>query len=308
MIFFLALLFLFLVCSYPIIIENTDLDPFTLKGLCHLHIPNAKLPFSGCLKSMTKIGDTIATTATATNEEDNHHHGRFNGDYKNSAIIQPQNAAIVYLAEFDDPARVFELELSLQCLYENFLVNNNLYPVYIFYESKHEQFINEALFMRLQAAVQNIRLSNISFFSSLSSNNNNYTNNNGGGSGISSSSSGILQLYRAEGFDSFPPYIDPDSVPEKVAGSPLGYRFMCRFWAYGFYQQPVISSLRYYWRLDTDLFIRRPIIATDPFRDRGEIARMNSIPPRVLQSGVPESIENTFIINCGGPIQVSYGR
>ena len=39
---------------------------------------------------------------------------------------------------------------------------------------------------------------------------------------------------------------------------------MCRFWAYGVFQQGVVSSLRYYWRLDTDLYLLRDI-PIDPF-------------------------------------------
>ena len=44
-----------------------------------------------------------------------------------------------------------------------------------------------------------------------------------------------------------------------------GYRRMCRFWAMGVFRQPAVRALRYFWRLDTDLRLLRPI-ALDPFR------------------------------------------
>lgn len=44
----------------------------------------------------------------------------------------------------------------------------------------------------------------------------------------------------------------------------LGYKLMCRFWAYSFFQQPVIQNLTYYWRLDTDLTLIQPV-RIDPF-------------------------------------------
>jgi alpha 1,2-mannosyltransferase len=44
----------------------------------------------------------------------------------------------------------------------------------------------------------------------------------------------------------------------------LGYRRMCRFWAHGVFYEPVVMALEYYWRMDTDLYLRHPI-PFDPF-------------------------------------------
>ena len=39
---------------------------------------------------------------------------------------------------------------------------------------------------------------------------------------------------------------------------------MCRFWAHGVFQQSTMKQLDYYWRMDTDLFLKKTI-AFDPF-------------------------------------------
>ena len=209
--FLLMLVVLYLlVALLHIFIVASKHDVFSQKGLCHLQIPMVAEP---------RI------------------------DYPTPSSIQPPlNAAILYLAEFDNPARIGDLEYSLERLYLYFLSHTTRYPVYIFYEPRHRVFLTAYLRSRLQAAVHHVMLSDQSYFNS--------TN--------------VLQFHEAVDFDSLPSYVAWNSVPDTVDGFTLGYRFMCRFWAYGVFQQGVVSSLRYYWRLDTDLYLHRRI-SIDPF-------------------------------------------
>ena len=72
-----------------------------------------------------------------------------------------------------------------------------------------------------------------------------------------------LELHPIVGFDTIPPYLNATEV-RAVTRFSLGYRFMCRFWAHGFFQQPAVRNLTYYWRLDTEVYMVKPI-AIDPF-------------------------------------------
>lgn len=145
------------------------------------------------------------------------------------------NAAIVYLAEFKEEKSVIELTKSLEKLYLHFLKQNALYPVLIFYEPSDHARIQPSLVAQLECAVKNLTLSNQS----------------------------ILRFLEASDFYEIPPGLPP--IPQVVSNANMGYRHMCRFWAYGVFQHPAISALEYYWRLDTDLFLIRDI-KLDPFQ------------------------------------------
>lgn len=54
-----------------------------------------------------------------------------------------------------------------------------------------------------------------------------------------------------------------DGVQSKFQGR--GYRLMCRFWAGLVWTLPSMDHYEYYWRLDTDSIITKPV-ALDPFR------------------------------------------
>jgi hypothetical protein len=58
----------------------------------------------------------------------------------------------------------------------------------------------------------------------------------------------------------FPPHIDPATVPDIVTigggvDFPISYRHMCRFFAMGVYQEPILAEFDYAWHLDVDSFI-----------------------------------------------------
>jgi len=146
------------------------------------------------------------------------------------------SAAIIYLAEFKEEKNIIELTKSLEKLYLHFLRQNALYPVLIFYEpSDHARIIQHELVTQLEGAVQNLTLSNQS----------------------------ILRFLEAPNFYEIPTGLPP--IPQMVSNAGMGYRHMCRFWAYGVFQHPAILAIEYYWRLDTDLFLFRDI-KLDPFR------------------------------------------
>ena len=134
--------------------------------------------------------------------------------------------AIVYLADFRDPGRVDMLERSLALLEENFL-GRFPYPVILFHEKMGKTLDNTKARLRQQVP------------------------------------SHRLHFREVIGFTEIPAYLNASEV---LAGTrySLGYRFMCRFWAHGVFQQPAMKKLTYYWRLDTDLFLMKPV-TLDPF-------------------------------------------
>jgi len=158
----------------------------------------------------------------------------FNDDA--NSTLDTQNAAIVYLGDFGSASKIYSLEKSLESLHYNFLQWNDRYPVFVFYESSHRNFLTADVRSRLEAATKTL---------------------------LAKTSSPLLSFHEIIGFDEIPPYVK--DIPATFADRGIGYRFMCRFWAYGFFNQPAASSLRYYWRLDTDLFLRRSI-RIDPFQ------------------------------------------
>ena len=161
---------------------------------------------------------------------------------------ESQNAAIVYLGDFGSEKIIDSLEKSLEALYNYFLQWESRYPVYVYFESSHRDLLTPTLKSRLQAATNNLNLSPLSH------------------SAISSSSPmKLLSFHEIIDFEEIPSYVNRSDIPAEYGGRGVGYRFMCRFWAYGFFNQPSALNLRYYWRLDTDLFLRRAI-RLDPFQ------------------------------------------
>jgi len=60
-----------------------------------------------------------------------------------------------------------------------------------------------------------------------------------------------------------PQFLNKDTIPEIVYvngfGFSMGYRHMCRFFSGIIYHHPALKSFDYYWRLDTDSFLRGKI-------------------------------------------------
>ena len=73
-----------------------------------------------------------------------------------------------------------------------------------------------------------------------------------------------VQFYEATTFHDHPAHVDPQRTAGNADYFTTGYRRMCRFWAYGVFQEPVMQTLDYYWRLDTDLSLQQDILH-DPF-------------------------------------------
>lgn len=54
-----------------------------------------------------------------------------------------------------------------------------------------------------------------------------------------------------------PDFVNRSEVPEKILGRfGIGYRHMCRFFGGHIYQHPSLQGYDWYWRLDTDSFLR----------------------------------------------------
>ena len=159
-----------------------------------------------------------------------------------SAGAAPPRAAIVYLTHLH---RAEELVTSLDSLYVHFLsLHGAEYPVVVFYEPEQAKLLTPELKRRYRRAVRHLRLSNTSSLST------------------SKKQRSVLFFVKAEGF-----YDLPTEAPEDLpvyGGKGLGYRLMCRFWAYGFFKQPLAADLDYFWRLDTDTNLLRDI-REDPF-------------------------------------------
>ena len=64
---------------------------------------------------------------------------------------------------------------------------------------------------------------------------------------------------------SIPEYLDKQEITENIARKPvvhwrnLGYRHMCKFYAVDIFTHPIISTYKYYMRLDDDSVITSPI-------------------------------------------------
>ena len=156
------------------------------------------------------------------------------------ARAAPPRAAIVYLAHLH---RAEELVTSLDSLYRHFLsLHGAEYPVIVFYEPEQAKLLTRELKQRYRRAVRHMKLSNTS--------------------SLSAGKHSVLFFVEAEGFYDLPAEA-PADLPV-YGGKGLGYRFMCRFWAYGFFKQPVAADLDYFWRLDTDTLLLRDI-REDPF-------------------------------------------
>lgn len=55
----------------------------------------------------------------------------------------------------------------------------------------------------------------------------------------------------------FPAHLKPQEIPERILGRfNLGYRHMCRFFAGQIFLHPALREYDWYWRLDTDSFLR----------------------------------------------------
>ena len=63
---------------------------------------------------------------------------------------------------------------------------------------------------------------------------------------------------------SIPSFLTEPVIFDIPCISAIGYRHMCRFNAKLVYEQPIMQGLEYYWRLDDDSFILRPV-KFDPF-------------------------------------------
>ena len=74
-----------------------------------------------------------------------------------------------------------------------------------------------------------------------------------------------VQFHEATTFHDHPAHVDPERTAGNADSFTTGYRRMCRFWAYGVFQEPVMQTLDYYWRLDSDLDIQQDILH-DPFQ------------------------------------------
>jgi alpha 1,2-mannosyltransferase len=73
-----------------------------------------------------------------------------------------------------------------------------------------------------------------------------------------------LLFFQRVTFD-IPSFINRSAVPHRVCFKTVGYRHMCRFHAITIYDEPILATLRYVWRLDDDSYILRPI-GYDVFR------------------------------------------
>ena len=56
-----------------------------------------------------------------------------------------------------------------------------------------------------------------------------------------------------------PSFINRSAIPEKRCGKGTGYRHMCRSQAKGVYEDAIMESVEYAWRLDDDSLLLRPI-------------------------------------------------
>ena len=65
------------------------------------------------------------------------------------------------------------------------------------------------------------------------------------------------QLTFAQVDFSLPNFINRTDVPEKILGRfSVGYRHMCRFFSGTIFNHPALAAYEWYWRLDTDSFLR----------------------------------------------------
>ena len=158
-------------------------------------------------------------------------------------------AAIVYLADFQTADRITMLEESLVAL-QTYFLGKFPYPVILYHEKSHctlpsqssttELFDNQSStteLWKIQKACADFKLRAPPIHN--------------------------LLFEEISGFDEIPSYLDGAQV-FNVTKFSLGYRFMCRFWAHGVFQQSAMKQLDYYWRMDTDLFLKKTI-AFDPF-------------------------------------------
>ncbi len=139
--------------------------------------------------------------------------------------------AIVYLAPPLHGGRHDVFLYSLQLMEKNF--NQRFaYPVIIF----HEDFTQEAIEQ------------------------------------IQSTYSSSFTFVHLPDFTKLPEGVEPDQVSRWMRGEDggrkgaqgIGYRQMCRFYAYGLLMHPALEPYDYYWRFDDDSFLIQPI-TEDPF-------------------------------------------
>ncbi len=89
---------------------------------------------------------------------------------------------------------------------------------------------------------------------------------------IDSLKSGSITYIQLTPFDQLPnlPHLDPQLIQKWCEGKEggrkarLGYKQMCRFYAYELLVHPALDSFDYYWRFDDDSFLYAPI-DYDPF-------------------------------------------
>lgn len=154
-------------------------------------------------------------------------------DDDDEAASPPPRAAIVYLIDLARPERVAMLRESLRALDRHFFAavpGTDAYPVLLFYEPRHAHGLAEH-----QASIV---------------------------AALAPERRHLAQFHRVDGARF---YASVPSTPTSAASESMGYRRMCRFWAMGVFHEPAVRALEYYWRLDTDLYLLRPI-ALDPFR------------------------------------------
>ena len=75
---------------------------------------------------------------------------------------------------------------------------------------------------------------------------------------IGNNESSSLLFFQRVTFD-MPPWINRSAVRNRVCFKTIGYRHMCRFQAKLVYDEPIMTGLRYVWRLDDDSYILKPI-------------------------------------------------
>jgi FkbM family methyltransferase len=140
-------------------------------------------------------------------------------------------AAIAYLIQLQDSQDIENLINSLKALSTHFKPHGktNPYPVLLFYEPKDSHVLLPALREKIMTAAPTTH----------------------------------VEFHEAYTFYNHPIHVDPEHTAGNIDSS-TGYRHMCRFWAYGIFQEPAMASLQYYWRLDTDLFLQQDVYH-DPF-------------------------------------------
>jgi Glycolipid 2-alpha-mannosyltransferase len=143
---------------------------------------------------------------------------------------------IVFLVRVDHTDRVKELADALRQLNDNYVAQDDMPDIVIFYENR----MPESVIIELANAIPRSHLACPS-------------------DPINTSK---LMFYQLTDFAVFPRVW---KKLNKRDGSQCGqmyhngYKFMCRFWVHSFAHIPMLQPYRYGWRLDTDSEIRTPI-------------------------------------------------